>query len=211
LRLNVNNLPLTKAVWFDNVFVMAQTQTQNYKDASITKAKFDTTLAPIQKGTSNPAGMASGDTVFRSDKGRIGYYDGTRVLSVAPVPLPWLPNSTLNPFSATGADTWYSILPQDMALYLERWTCLVRGNTTNNASNYWTIALQGFTLAGAATIIDSFNTSGLTVNALTLQDRALTTALTAAQYPYLAIIATKTAAPGTLLLIPHLRAREILT
>jgi hypothetical protein len=211
LRLNVNNLPLTKAVWFDNVFVMAQTQTQNYKDASITKAKFDTTLAPIQKGTSNPAGMASGDTVFRSDKGRIGYYDGTRVLSVAPVPLPWLPNSILNPFSATGADTWYSILPQDMALYLERWTCLVRGNTTNNASNYWTIALQGFTLAGAATIIDSFNTSGLTVNALTLQDRALTTALTAAQYPYLAIIATKTAAPGTLLLIPHLRAREILT
>jgi hypothetical protein len=61
------------------------------------------------------------------------------------------------------------------------------------------------------TTLDSFTTAALTVNALTTQHRALTTALTAGQYDFLALIATKTGAPGTLLLIPHLRAREILT
>jgi hypothetical protein len=184
--------------------------TRTPTDGTVTKAKMAAAMAALQQGTSNPALPFTGDTVFRSDKGRVAYYDGTRWLSDAPVPLPWLNNANLNPFSVSGIDAWYSILPNDMPLYLERWTSLVRGNTTNNASNFWTIALQGFT-GGVGTTLDSFTTAALTVNALTTQHRALTTALTAGQYDFLALIATKTGAPGTLLLIPHLRAREILT
>ncbi len=174
-----------------------------------TKAKFGSGMAAIQRGSTTPIGFATDDLLQRTDKDRLGTSDGTRVLSVAPVPLPWLNNASLNPFSVSGVDAWYSILPNDLALYLERWTCVVRGNTTNNASNFWTIALQGFT-GGVGTTLDSFTTAAMTVNALTTQHRALTTALTAGQYDFLALIATKTGAPGTLFLMPHLRAREIL-
>jgi hypothetical protein len=214
----------------DQVYWIEQTDTPDYKDASITTAKFvpgavdslalgagavaskiqfGSGLTPLQRGSSNPL-MLTDDVIHRTDKDRIGTYNGTQVVSVAPISIPWLPNSSLNPFSTSGIDAWYAILPNDMPLYLERWTCLVRGNTTNNASNFWTVALQGFT-GGAGTTLDSFTTAALTVNALTMQHRALTTALTAGQYDFLALIATKTGAPGTLLLIPHLRAREILS
>jgi hypothetical protein len=178
-------------------------------DNTLAKNHFGSLLTPLQRGSSNPL-MSADDLIHRTDKDRIATYNGTQVVSVAPISIPWLPNASLNPFSTSGVDAWYAILPNDMPLYLERWTCLVRGNTTNNASNFWTVALQGFT-GGAGTTLDSFTTAALTVNVLTMQHRALTTALTAGQYDFLALIATKTGAPGTLLLIPHLRAREILS
>jgi hypothetical protein len=186
--------------------------TRTPASASITtKAQFSSAMAATQKGSSNPGSPTTDDTNLRTDLRRIGDYDGTRWLSTAPVPIPWMPNSTLNPFSVSGADTWYAILPTDLALYLERWTSLVKVNTTNSIANYWTVELKGFVVAGTSTTLDSFSTAGLTVNTNVMANRALTTALTAGQYDFLAIIATKTGSPGTLFLMPHLRAREILT
>jgi hypothetical protein len=172
-------------------------------------AKFGSAMAAIQQGSSNPGGMATDDTIYRTDLDRVGASDGTRVRSVAPQFLAWIP-TVFGPYAANANILW-TIVPNDLPLFIERWSSVTVVVTTNNASNFWTVTLLGQNPGTGATTLDSFTTAAQAAGTETMSDRTPNLALILAQYRYLIISVGKTGAPGNLTFYTSLRVREILS
>lgn len=98
--------------------------------------------------------VAAGDWAIRSDLGLACYYDGTRWLTLHEYTLP------LKLRSAGGAPTDTRIRT-DYAPYLTAVSVATNVAAPNNATNYYTVAIQSANLAlGAADNLFVFNTSG---------------------------------------------------
>ncbi len=108
-------------------------------------------------GTSFPTGPATNDRFFRTDLGWLCYYDGARWLTVHEYEavLHWYQGITL-PYAAGAANATLLLLPlrTDRNYYYTRGKVYMEVATTNNGSNYWTMAL-----VINATTVWSFNTS----------------------------------------------------
>lgn len=108
-------------------------------------------------GTANPASFPQNTPFYRRDLGLWVYYDGTRWLTLHEYVSPHVL------VSATANGTQVAIRASGTAYapYISRIVCIVRVNTTNNVSNYWSIAVRGLSDAlAAATTMHTFVTSG---------------------------------------------------
>ncbi len=159
-------------------------------------------------GTSNPGSPSSGDANFRTDLGLWTYYDGTRWLTAHEVAVD-IPQTY---YTVSGTRGLLHRLRTDYAPYITRVAISTNADTTNNASNYWTIAIRGINLTdSAATTIDTFNTSADTVNTWTNHERAPGSTATPANYYMLDVLATKSGSPGGVTVLVTAYYRLIVT
>lgn len=149
-------------------------------------------------GTAFPANKATGDRYWRTDLGEEYYYDGTRWLSsqvyglsipssdvVFPVSGDTYPFMGPVPFNTSGSrrDVW-----------VVGWTAITKVATTNDGSNYWSVALQRYP---SGTTVASFTTAADTADTQTQHGGAIG-ALLGTSDLRLGLLCYKTSAPGAL-------------
>lgn len=125
----------------------------------------------------------------------------TEVKEVPPLYLPWSQRA-LNPFPLASSGGTWGDMPQPWAVSLLTWTVTLDVITTNNATNYWTVALiegtTGNTLA-------SFTTAAIAANAVTrFSIPAASITQPAAANSFVGIKLTATLNPGAIFIFPAL-------
>ena len=105
----------------------------------------------------------------------------------------------LNPFPAASSGAAAGDFPQSTALQIVRFSASIFVNTTNNATNFWSLTLVSAAGATLATL-DTSAASAATWTRLT------TTTITqpASSNVVLVIIASKTLNPGAIFIVPEL-------
>jgi hypothetical protein len=149
----------------------------------------------VPSGTSFPGSPATNDIYFRTDRGLLYYYNGTRWLTVDLYRQEIAGQTALTPFSANA--TLYAAL---WAAQYDVWMVDLITNsavlTTNDGSHFWTIAL---TRGPSGTALASYTTAADTLG-VNVGHRVSIGALTGTSDTYFAVDATKTSTPGNLYL-----------
>ena len=188
------------------------------KDDAGTETLMSSGSSGISSGTSNPAQPAFGNNVlfWRTDLGRLVYYDGTRWLTEALYHLslagPFDGSSTaiqngnpnvLSPNVVSRTALW----SDDFQAYLVKLYGQTFVATTNDGSNYWTLALSG---AVTATAYGNFTTAADTAGTQTRKKATLNVAAGATEGG-LILTATKTGSPGNIYVPASVAYRLIVT
>lgn len=160
----------------------------------------------MSAGTSFPASPATGLMLFRTDLGWWAYYDGTRWLTAHEY-------TTALPFadySASDSFANWQRFRTDYNLYVTRVAMTTRVSTTNNGTNFWTIAIEGQNqgFSGGTTIYQP-DTSADTAGTFTSHEATANVVLTSLVHFNLSV--QKTLAPGTLRISWAVYYRLILT
>lgn len=115
----------------------------------------------------------------------------------AAIYLPWV-QRVLNPFPLASSGAGLCDQSQPWAVNILAFYCSVFVNTTNNGTNFWTIAL----INAVGTVLASFNTSAIAAGAYTRF--AVTSGITqpSTTNPALIVIATATLSPGSIYIAP---------
>lgn len=173
-------------------------------------------IAPLAV-TSMPGTPTTGVPVWRSDTAMWAYHDGTRWLSATlyhmPLAGPFDGSATAAangwPFQAVAgtiisrASLWHT----DFAIYLVSFYGDTYVSTTNNGTNFWTIALSG---AVTGTAYGNFTTAADTANTQTGHAATLNVVAGATERGLL-VNGTKTLAPGNIYAPLGVTYRLILT
>jgi hypothetical protein len=154
---------------------------------------FKTLFNTGMSGTAFPGASSTGDVFFRTDLGLLCFFDGTRWLTVHQY------SSEMAGVTLTVGTTGnFSRTRSDFALWFDRIAITSRVNTTNNASNYWTVKVRSYNPVVSAFIdILTFDTSGDTVATYT-DHSAVPTTQNPANYGFEGINAAVTLAPGSI-------------
>ncbi len=149
----------------------------------------------LSSGTSFPGSPSTNDLYFRTDRGIIYFYNGTRWLSVDLMKTDMSTQTALAPYTASGASTQFGVaFGGEYDLWLEEFITNSAVVTTNTGSNYWTIPL---TRDPSATALASYTTASDTVNVNT-KHRVTIGALNGTSDGYFTCNPTKTGSPGSL-------------
>lgn len=134
----------------------------------------------VSSGTAFPSAPSDGDLFYRTDLGRIYFYDdaNTRWLSVQQFVIPLGNSDFLNPRNANTTPLTRCTFPYCgvFSFLVERFQASVFCSATNNGSNFFTVALTKNTTT-ANTQIASFTTSAQTQNQYAAYDVAVDTVL----------------------------------
>jgi hypothetical protein len=118
----------------------------------------------VASGSSFPGSPSTSDLYFRTDRGRLYYYDGTRWLTVEEFSSAITVTDALTPVTSTGTGDQVGVADQgDIGLWCTRVKSVTLVTGTNNGSNYWQIQPRSRT------------TSGTTGNLGTVQDTSADT------------------------------------
>lgn len=181
---------------YPDVYIYQAYLEVEYTTAQKTVEKALTAIGPgiVRTGTAFPDSPATGARYRRSDLGyQVFFYDGTRWLSEQEYSaVLWGENQ-----SSTGGMNVIShaAVPSD-DVWLTRYQATSIVVTTNNGSNYWTVALRKKSVADSATTIDSFSTSADTVANWTEHGATLGELLDVSSFPALNGYMTKTGSAG---------------
>lgn len=163
-------------------------------------------IAYIGKGTSFPTSPDTNDQFYRTDRGILYYYDGTRWLSIhtGTMTLTWSSTAFNSPWSASQSDALNSDSPEaTYGLYLTKANFQFIVNTTFDVSNNWTVTLTRTnqsadnTVATIPTYLAGTRTAAGTRYAV---EQNINTALLASDMYKIRADLTKNNAPGTLVL-----------
>lgn len=149
-------------------------------------------------GTSFPtSGLATDYLFYRTDLDMWFFYDGTRWLSSTLYRETFLLNDALQPIVGAAANVGYSpAWNTDHDLWVEKLYASTYVATTNNGTNFWTVALNKINSAFALTSMGNFTTAADTVATLTKHTATIGALLTPGTNPLLGLSATKTLTPG---------------
>lgn len=162
----------------------------------------------IGTGTSFPGSPATNDLFFRTDRGLLYYYDGTRWVTVNEYDQSLAVLDVLEPVSATNPILFGTRVQGNNGIYVTNLDCSTFSSGTNNGTNYWTYQLVRRTSTSTDTNVgSSFNTSADTANAWTRHDVAIGVAVTADEMWVLKV--TKVSAPSTAYAAANVRYRLI--
>lgn len=159
----------------------------------------------IPSGTTFPLTPATNDRFYRTDRALDYYYDGTRWLTTTLYHEPAALQDVLNPNAGTATIHRAVLWGTDYAVWavtLYAWVYVV---TTNDASNYWTIAL--FRQPGNASVA-SVNTSALAANTHSRLQAAIAAQIATTDYE-VEIVPSKTGAPGNIFVATALAYRLV--
>lgn len=154
-------------------------------------------------GTSNPGSAVAGDRFWRSDLGRIIYYDGTRWLSVEEYSqdVPFTDASQFTGLSASTNTIARGVVPPlANGAWLTRYHVGTFVATTNNGTNNWTVTPTWGTDAGSFTNFTTFSTSADTADRYTPHAVTLGSVLDSTARVF-RVNCTKTLSPGNLIIL----------
>lgn len=122
----------------------------------------------------------------------------TEVIERPPLYLPFS-QRIINPFPLASSGGVWGDMAQPWAVNLVAWYVTVTVITTNNATNFWTVALTD----AAGSTLASFTTAAISVGVST---RVAVTSFVqpSASNPFVAIKATATLSPGSIFIFPSL-------
>lgn len=144
-------------------------------------------------GTSFPGSKATGDRFWRTDLGMECYWDGAQWLTAQRFQQTLAGQDQLIPFSVTS--TFFTPLWNgDYSLYIEKIYAVTAVITTNNGTNYWTVALsRGPSNTSLGSFTTAADTAGVnTAHTITVNAATGTTDL------YAVAGYTKTLSPGVM-------------
>lgn len=151
----------------------------------------------IDSGTSFPGGPSTGDLFHRTNLAvPLWRYDGTRWLCTCQHELSSSNQDALNPLAATATIGRWAVR-QDFGMYLDRLTLVTLVSTTNNGTNFWTVAFARRDAANGNTDIVSLSTGTGpdTASNWVNHDQAIGAVLDSGARE-LQLTATKTLSPG---------------
>lgn len=155
-------------------------------------------------GVAFPTSPANDDLFYRTDLNLLCLYDGSRWVTVQEYPVT-ISGETAIPLTTSGAVLGRAALRRDYTLYLTSVAIAYNVLTTNNGSNYWTIAIKNDAGSSLGSVSTAAATAG-TFTAAALTINATTTSL------FLYADATKTAgAPGNIYLYVTANYRLVVT
>jgi hypothetical protein len=154
----------------------------------------DYTGVPWSSGTSMPGSPSTNDRVTRTDLGLDFYYDGTRWLTTT---LFEVGSQWASALSTSNTDLYVAPVDSTWGIYIVSFDVSTFVISTNNGSNYWTVALQRANTSNTASTIDSFTTAADTVSNWT-QHKETVGAVLDASARVLLVNFTKTSAPGAI-------------
>lgn len=165
--------------------------------------------------TANPTSWPNNSPIYRSDLGRIIYYDGTRWLTEHEYEMDCgypsgdvalVGGATANPSTISR-----QAVRTDFGMYLTRWAVQTRiPSGTNNATNFWTVSLQYNTNVLGTTTISSFTTAADTITNYFPHDQTINAVLSSTAV-ILLISAAKTNTPSAIIVPSTLFYRLIIT
>jgi hypothetical protein len=179
-----------------------------YKDDAGTETGPLAASGALPSGTSFPGGPSTNDLYFRTDRGLVYFYDGTRWLSwslfsvAVPSTRAVLPLSSSNsldvgvPYAGT-----YALWLEDLQV-----TFFVNGGTALGASHKWVCVLTNTptaTVLQTATIDSGASNAWRSSGFLTIDSVQATT-----EFGF-GVTATKTGTPGTLYVLPTIMYRLV--
>lgn len=159
-----------------------------------------------------PGGLQTDDWCIRTDLDLPCFYDGARWLSYE-----IFSSSGMLTLATTtsGTQALLRVNRTDYALYITRVVVLARVNTTNNGSNFWTMATRGLDAALATnSVIYSSTTAAYTAGTFTALEVAAGAGgftATPTQYQWFDLALTKTGAPGSIDVASTVYYRQIIT
>lgn len=134
----------------------------------------DMPAQPIPRGTAFPGSPATNDLYFRTDRGLLYYYDGTRWLTVHEYEMDLaLYQRNAQPYAGAGATIIIAPARTDYGAMMTRAKLYLDVIGTNNGSNYWTISV-----AYCGTVVWTPNTSADAANAAINKETALSNVIT---------------------------------
>lgn len=151
----------------------------------------------LNPGTSFPGSPSTNDLCFRTDRGILYYYDGTRWLSLSvyyeilsPDPSAARPQTTSGNGIVGGApspnyDWWMEAF--EVSWYVQ---------TTNDGSKYWTATLRKHVADDTPTTIVTINSSADTASNDISKEVSIGALLDHSTYKALTVVMTKTSTPG---------------
>lgn len=165
-----------------------------------------TSAGGLSSGTSFPGTPATNDRFFRTDRGIIYYYDGTRWVSETLYFLAFPPDATSYSANATVGRVTAPFAGQyDIYIYKFHFTPFVP--TTNNATNYWTAQLKTWDGVTGTLRGTGVNTSAGAADTYLNLSENINLALTAHEECEVSL--TKTLTPGNILFAAGMSYRMI--
>lgn len=166
----------------------------------LTATTVEAALAEIaQRGTSFPGSPATNDRFFRTDRGILYYYDGTRWLSVTLYSQPLSVGDAVLPITANGTPLRMATMGSFYDWYLVDLFTTLRPITTNDGSNFWTAALRKFQINTTNTTIVTVSTAAYTASDWTSARTAINALMNnGTTHNMLDLNCNKTGAPGNL-------------
>lgn len=163
------------------------------------------TNVPWSSGTSMPGSPSTNDRVTRTDLGLDFYYDGTRWVTVNEYGLLYSDSNV----AATAGSAGYGAVASQFDIFVTRVEIAAFVVTTNNGTNFWTIAAQKLNTANAATSLGTAVTSAGAANTWLPLNIVINAAVVGASFPVINLQYTKTLTPGALYIGTTLRYRLI--
>lgn len=166
------------------------------------------TLIGLESGTSFPGSPVDQQFFYRSDRSQLYFWKASvsRWLTVTLTEWSFGQPSLIG--STTTATNNYGYYPITDDIYIEKWTATPFVQTTNNGTNFWTVALQKTTAANVPTNITAIDTSADTVATWTPHVVAVNALVLASGFAILQVNNTvKTSAPGPLFLTTKIQLR----
>ncbi len=165
----------------------------------------------LPSGASFPGSPAANDLYFRTDRGLIYFYDGTRWLTVNQYTIPLTNTDQSLPMTVASRSTFRgkALYGGTYNFYVELWNWAVFVVTTNTGAVFWSLALQKISSAASPTIT-TVNTSALSPNAWTENATTVNALLgTSPVITELEVNLTPTGSPGSIYLVQTLVGRLV--
>jgi hypothetical protein len=173
------------------------------QDSTLEEVARVAALPGIPRGTGFPTVFATNDLFFRTDRGILYFYDGTRWLSVQEFQLA-MPCYTQLPSTAIAAAinaNFLACLPQSDggSIYVTKWAIALSPGAPNDGANFWTIRL-GRVVAAAFTYFATITTAALAAAEQRAEVKGINTivATDSATRYLVGSVTLKTLAPGNL-------------
>jgi len=155
-----------------------------------------TQIRSVNAGTSFPVSPTTNDQFFRTDRGLLYYWDGTRWLTVQVYKKSLIPK-TLPDYTANGTFL-YAVAEDATNFWVTDAVILSRISTAGDASNYWTFDLQSIDNTGGG-VVATLATRNTQADSTVFHDNRVTIgALFGTAATWMILKGTKTGAPGNI-------------
>lgn len=151
----------------------------------------------ISAGTSFPGSPSTNDLCFRTDRGILYFYDGTRWLSVAQYYEILSPDpSAARPQTSSGNGITGGSPSPNYDWWMEAFEVAWYIQTTNDGSKYWTATLRKHAADDTATTVVTITSAADTASNDILKEGSIAALLDHTTYKAFTVVMTKTSTPG---------------